>query len=302
MRDVIAVGVSDSTASAVAVRWAMRRAALAGSDIVLVHVLDDEGRSSAGAAERTASVRRLLLRQLRSAQSLSPRSRVEVRSARGSVMWQLAAASGEFDLIVIGTHKTGFIHGSVYGSSSLPLASAAACPVVVVPAPTRADPAGVVLGAEDSVAGRAALEFAAAEAARTDQPLTVVRVSPEPTDEAGYGANPAGEYTADVLLTTFAASAVGAYPALQVHERNMHGSAAHVLVAASAGAQMLVLGDSRTTQSDPSALGAVCHDALINIRVPTAIVHGGDHAPVSTDAAERGAEQPSRAMGAPVLM
>lgn len=301
MRDVIAVGVADSTTSAVAVRWAMRRSALTGSDIVLVHVLDDEGRSSEGSADRDASARRLLLRELESAEALSPRSQVEVCSVRGSVMWQLVAASGEFDLVVVGTHKTGFIHGSVYGSSSLALASAAACPVVVVPAPTRADPVGVVLGAEDSDAGRAALAFAAAEAAGTDEPLTVVRVSPEPSDEAGYGDDPAGDYSAGVLLTQFAASAVRAHPTLQVRTRTMHGSAASVLVAASAGARMLVLGDSRTTQRDPSALGAVTHDALVNIRVPTAIVHGGDHAPTSVDRAHAGAEHPGDAIHEPVL-
>ena len=172
------------------------------------------------------------------------------------------------DLIVIGTDKTGFIHGSVYGSASLALAATAACPVVVVPASTIADPDGVVVGADVSAAGAAALSFAAARAAIAGEVLTVVRV-----------ARPTGGHDGDVrLLSQLVARVSAEHPDMPVRTRHLEGAPAEVLVAASARARLLVLGDSRTGSSAPAVLGSVCHDALMNIRVPTAIVHGADRA------------------------
>lgn len=261
MHSTIAVGVSDPTASRDALEWAMGRAVRRDSEVVLVHVLADTG-DGADAGDGA----RMLQRELRHAESIAPTRSVRVRSLQGSVMWQLVAASDDFDLIVVGTHKTGFIHGSVFGSSALSLAATAACPVVVVPAPAVADPEEVVVGADDSVAGLAALEFAAAEAAMTEQALVIVRAS---SLESGVR----GE---NRLLARLRAVASASQPGLHVQVRLLKGSPAEVLVAASRGSRLLVLGDSRTGSSAPPVLGAVCHDALVNIRVPTAIVHSSD--------------------------
>lgn len=270
MRNCIAVGIADPATSAAALTWAMREAAKTGAEVVLVHVLDE-----AAASVETTAGERMLAAELRTARMLSPESSVQVRSLAGSVMWQLVAASDDYDLIAVGTHKSGFIHGSVYGSASLSLAATAACPVVVVPAVATADPSGVVVGADGSVAGIAALAFAAAQAANAQQQLTIVRVSPRASPRRG---DDLPDVAADRLLSRLQALALASRPALAVRTRNLTGSPAETLVAASAGSRLLVLGDSRTGSSAPPALGIVCHDALLNIRVPTAIVHSADSA------------------------
>lgn len=281
MHSTIAVGISSTSPSGEAVRWAVRRAAGTDADIVLVHVVGETEAPGTDDPGRAEDARRLLDGELRAARAFSPDSRLRLRTLQGSVMWQLVAASGEFDLIVVGTHKTGFIHGSVYGSTSLPLASEAACPVVVVPAPTRADLEGVVVGADESAAGRAAVVFAATEALETDQLLTIVRVDAGGADEG-----------VERLLRRLRALAGGRAPGVRVRGVHAGGSPAPALVAAAAGSRLLVLGDARTSALEPLALGTVCHDALLNIRVPTAIVHAGD-----TEAAHDDATHADRTSG-----
>lgn len=284
MHSTIAVGISSTSPSGEAVRWAVRRAAGTDADIVLVHVVGETEAPGTDDPGRAEDARRLLDGELRAARAFSPDSRLRLRTLQGSVMWQLVAASGEFDLIVVGTHKTGFIHGSVYGSTSLPLASEAACPVVVVPAPTRADLEGVVVGADESAAGRAAVVFAATEALETDQLLTIVRVDAGGADSSGADSSGA-DSGVERLLRRLRALAGGRAPGVRVRGVHAGGSPAPALVAAAAGSRLLVLGDARTSALEPLALGTVCHDALLNIRVPTAIVHAGDTEAAHDDAA-----------------
>ena len=53
-------------------------------------------------------------------------------------------------MIAVGTHKTGFIHGKVFGSRSLQLAAAAHSPVAIVPQTSRRDGQGIVVGIDES--------------------------------------------------------------------------------------------------------------------------------------------------------
>ncbi|GAA2751188.1 universal stress protein [Amnibacterium kyonggiense] len=270
MSNTIAVGIAQPTDSRDALEWAMRRAIRSSAEVVLIHVADPRDATATPGPWAPS-----LAQELHRAEAMEPDSQVRVRALRGSVMWQLVAASDDFDLVVVGTHKTGFIHGSIFGSTTLALAASSACPVVVVPAPTIADPLGVVVGGDGSLAGRAALEFAADEAAATGQPLVIVRA--DPID------GPTGPV--DPLLGVLGAAARARHPGIDMREHSRHGPVAEVLIAASGGAQLLVLGDSRTDSSTPPALGAVCHDALVNIRVPTAIVHAADS--TATDGGRR---------------
>jgi nucleotide-binding universal stress UspA family protein len=276
MRDAIGVGISGAGATGHALGWAMSRAACTGADVVLLHVLDDAVRAGDGRPFASWAGRGALSTQLRAARVLSPRTAVRLRVLRGNVMWQLAAASREFALVVVGTHKTGFIHEALYGSASLHLVAEAACPAVVVPTPSRAGPMGVLVGADDSAAGRAALGFAAEEAANTGQELTILRVRGSTSGQAGHEWGGTASRTPELLVARFAAIAAERHPGLRIHCRTLDGRPAQVLVAASSGARLLVLGAAQTSAPETLALGVVCHDALLNIRVPTVIVHGGD--------------------------
>jgi nucleotide-binding universal stress UspA family protein len=275
----IVVGVADSGAGHAAVAWAADRATKTGAELALLHV---EERPQTGRAVLPrlglVSGHDLLARETRFVRSVAPGVSVTSERLEGSVMWALAAAAAASaaEMVVVGTHKSGFIHGTVYGSTSLQLAATARCPVTVVPAVPLGVTAGIVLGADASPAGRAALLFAAAEAGRSSTDLLIVRVLEvldDETDDASARADAAA------LLERFRAVALAANPGLVLNVRAIHGVVAQVLVTMSLGARMLVLGDARTDSGrDPLALGAVCHDALLNIQTPTVVVHVGDRA------------------------
>ena len=275
MPDVIGVGISSPEVPGRPLAWAMARAARTGADVVLIHVLDHADDGGDGSL-RVAAAHRLLAEQMRSAHALSPGTPVRARVLRGSAIWQLVAASAELDLMVVGTHKTGFIHGTLYGSGTLPLVAEAACPVVVVPAPSRGDPTGVVVGADDSGPGGAALRFAADEAASTGEELTVLRVCDAPGARTGWAWEEARRRAAEDLVVGYASAARRRHPGLRVRGRTVDGRPAPVLVAASSGSRLLVLGDAQSGLLEPLALGVVSHDVLMNIRVPTVIVHARD--------------------------
>ncbi|MCU1472425.1 MAG: hypothetical protein JWQ92_493 [Amnibacterium sp.] len=271
----IVVGVADSAAGHAAVTWAVDRAGSTGAAITLLHVEEPAERGRAVLPRlRLVSGRDLLARELRFVRSIAPAVPVTTSRLQGSVMWALGAASAEAEMVVVGTHKSGFIHGTVYGSTSLQLAATARCPVSVVPAASVGVATGIVLGADGSPAGRAALRFAAAEADRSCTDLLIVRVLEVRDDDADDASSRAD---ATRLLKEFQEAARAAAPDLVLNARVIHGTVAQALVTMSIGARMLVLGDARTDAGRNSlALGAVCHDALLNIQTPTVIVHGGD--------------------------
>jgi nucleotide-binding universal stress UspA family protein len=285
VHNAIAVGICDSSTSRAAIRWAVRRAALTGAAVELLHVLDRRHAGQQDAedpeddARRTVVARHLLAREARYARSLAFGVPVGSGLLRGSVMWELTSASKDAEFIVVGTHKTGFIHGTVYGSTNLQLAVAAHCPVVVVPAGMSARPRSVVVGADESPAGHAAFNAAVGEASATGQDLVIVRVWKATEGEDGADGEVRDEAVRDAalrVLSGFAATARATHPGLTVRVRAIEGSSAPALVRASAMAQLLVLGSSRGTRPDSPVLGAVCHDALMNIVSPTAIVHVGE--------------------------
>jgi nucleotide-binding universal stress UspA family protein len=275
----IVVGVTGLASSRTAVQWAAARASRTGEPITLLHVeplapgqlpVGLRGIAFVGGSA-------LLARERRFVRSVAPGVAVRVERVRGSVMWALRAASMNAAMVVVGTHKSGFIHGTVYGSTSLQLAATAGCPVVVVPARLVDPTAGVVLGADGSPAGRTALDFAALEADRLGTDLLMVRVLAAGGDGDSASSDASARLEASLLLEDFRESAVVQHLGAAVNARIVHGSAARVLVTMSTGARLLVLGDGRPDAGrHPVALGAVAHDALINIQAPTAVVHVRD--------------------------
>ncbi len=265
----IVVGVADTGSAHAAVWWAARHASATGAPIALLHV---RTRTLPGPAR---GARELLARELLFVHSVDSAIRVRTGRTHGSVMWALGAATPRAAMVVVGTHKSGFIQGTVYGSTSLQLAATARCPVVVVPALPVAAQGAVVLGADESETGRAALAFAIGEAASMGTTLLIVRVWALPATETEEATrSESGLLGAERLLGRFRASALDASPGTRVEVRAVRGSIARSLVTTALGGQLLVLGAARRPAGSPSALGAVCHDALMNIQTPTAIVHG----------------------------
>lgn len=277
----IVVGVNESVPSSLAVRWSAARAAAMNGDaeLILVHVLDAGSELPASAARE---VRREASSVVKHAAQLAQQSRpnltVRTDLRVGNVIDALLAAAVDANLIVVGTHKTGFIRGRSMGTRSLRIAAAARVPVVVVPESSRGPRSGIVVGVEESDEGMIALEFAANEAASTGQELTLIRAWDTPR-RVGVDL----EITVSDLESAYAADSKHAlagavtvvhrrFPHLITRSRQVRRRAAEALLDAAASASLLVIGETRHASDQPS-LGDVGHDVLINIVGPTVIVH-----------------------------
>lgn len=282
MSGTIAVGVAGTEPSRVALRWSMKRAVATGADVRLVNVLDSEWASvSARILEGMhADAQRLLEREAEYARSLAPDVSVHTELREGDLMEELIAVSQDSDLIAVGTHKTGFIHGRVFGSRSLQLAAAAHSAVAIVPQPSSREGQGVVVGVDESDAGRSAIRFAAAEAGRTGQPLILLRASDsgglsEDRDDQQRERDRYFEELSSAILSQASDIAKSANPTVEIRPRSVRRPAAEALLDSSAGSDLLVIGSSRREGSAGRMLGSVSHDVLINLVGPTIVVQGG---------------------------
>lgn len=284
MSGTILVGVNGTDPSRAALRWAMKRAAAVGAKVSVAHVIDD-GWATIGArmiGDLRDDAQRLVEKEAEYARRLTHDVVIHTQLLRGSLMQELIAASDSADMVVVGTHKTGFIHGKVFGSRSLWLAAAAHAPVAIIPQTSQRDGRGIVVGVDDSQAGRLAVRFAAIEAERARETLTLLRafVAPDPTNKTD---DVRRELTRHIEARTSAtlsdASAlVGSVAAnVETRSRGIRRPAAEALVAASASAALLVIGCSRREDSHQVMVGSVSHDVLVNLTGPTVVVHAGDH-------------------------
>jgi len=153
----IIVGIDGSGPSRAAFAWALARATSIGAAILAVHCIEESSDSRGPEVlEETVSAARTAARG------------VQIRSelVHGAAPWELAAVARPGDLLVVGTHKTGFLNGRVLGTRSVIVASVAPCSVVVVPDATLAGRTGILVGVAADGASDAAVLAGAREAAR----------------------------------------------------------------------------------------------------------------------------------------
>ncbi|RWZ59203.1 universal stress protein [Labedella populi] len=272
MDNTLVVGVDGSQPSRAALQWAARCAERSGRRLVVVHVVD-------GAAERSTTGHpdlrgeELLTTERLSAAAVAPHTEIETALTVGDPVWAISRTYPDVGAIVVGSHKTGFLRGSSFGSRSLQLVAASMSPVIVVPAVPESTARGVVVGLDDSPDGRAALVFAAREAHDLGDELVIVRSIPVARGEHLRDADRERD-RAVASLEAARRRAESMYPGLTIRSRVVHGPAAPALVRASARAALLVVGRSQAV-SAPAAVGRVTHDVLLNIGVPTAVVSDG---------------------------
>jgi nucleotide-binding universal stress UspA family protein len=264
------IGVDGSGPSRAALRWGVRRAAERGAAVVLVNTVDDEwglvGRDAAAAAERQA--RELLAEESERVAALRSGVTLTTRIVHGGTAWELARLPQPEDLLIVGTHKTGFLRGRVLGSRSVQIASAARCSVAIVPDTTLESRRDVVVGVDGSDGCLPAVTVGAAEADRLDQDLLLVYAppgQPEASDERS-------PHTTRILFEA-ALVAANTAPGITVRRRVAHRDPAEALLDASFDAALLILGVS-TRHADHALIGAVTHDVLMNINVPVLISRG----------------------------
>lgn len=275
---MIVVGVDGSSPARAALTWSMQRAARLGDAVRLVSVVDDEwgvmGARMSDDLRRDGQ--RILEAEMSSARSQHPGVAVEAVLLSGNPMLELAAAGATAGLVVVGTHKTGFVRGRIFGSRSLQLAAASSVPVAIVPDALSATRKGIVVGVDGSGAALAAVTFAAREAHDLDTELVLVGAW---TGVAGDDASDHAASRRNVLIKSAVEKAlVDARARARLHldrmprVRQVNRPAAETLIDASVAASMLVIGSSRRTGA-LTTLGSVAHDVLLNIRTPTVVVH-----------------------------
>jgi nucleotide-binding universal stress UspA family protein len=131
---------------------------------------------------------------------------------------------------------------------------------------------GIVVGVNGSAEADEALDWAVAESASSGHPLTVVRVAPATDESALTG----------VLEEVRAETAAIVDRARERHDRFdaeyavLPGPVPDALLAASAEAQMLVLGRRRRGRIGRRILGSVSSTVVENARVPVTVVRRVD--------------------------
>jgi nucleotide-binding universal stress UspA family protein len=272
----IAVATNDSAQSQSAVMWAVRRAERARLPLVIVHVVDDRWMADPYPwikALREAGDK-LLQTAARRAREASQAS-ISTRLLTGSVGGALGKFSGKASMMVIGS-GSGHLGGSL-ADRALQVAASSKCPVAVVGIQDPAGRHGVVVGVDGSEEATQAVAFAAAEADREGQELTVVYAfyGPDPVIDAGLTPARLAELMVDEERTVLSETAAGLredYPDLVVHEvLEPHKDPVTALVDAAAEARLLVVGSRGRGGIKRLLLGSTAHGVLKHLPCPTVI-------------------------------
>jgi nucleotide-binding universal stress UspA family protein len=249
----------------------VKRATARGAALLLVHVIDDEwGQVGSQYAELEAAAGESLMNEATEfARSLHPDLQLTTEIRQGSPAWELISTATAGDLVVVGTHKTGYLRGRVLGTRSIVVASGAPCSVIVVPEEVVSLRRGVVVGVGPGTVWHDAVTQGALEAAALGQDLTLLYCSPLPEDTLADS----GSHSRQTLAEA-SALATSIAPHLTVRSRVSRRSAAEALLDASRDASLLVVGVSRRNPVNAGFLGSVTHDVLVNINAPVMVARG----------------------------
>lgn len=278
MAEKVIVAVDGGAASNAAVEWVIERSKSVPMNVEIITVVE-RGWLVPGAPDveyPTPYEEALGLASARFAEA-SPRTPVTTSTEYGLPADALAEASGQADLLVVGTNKTGRLAGILHGTLPLKIAGRAKCPTVVVPAGWAHHAGSIVAAWENDGTAYAAVDFAAAEAERLGLPLVMVHAWRVP---AAIGAELSGEVLIleDLvnahtrMLRDAAAEIRTAHPTVTVEERLEPGPIAVAVVEAAAGASLLVVGSHGKGVARGLFLGSISHDVLLNMPAPVAVV------------------------------
>lgn len=278
----IAVATNDSPQSQAAVEWAARRAAKAGLPLTILYVVDDRW-----VAEPIPWTGELVEEGERLVEKAAARVRdglpveVTTKVLEGGISGSLRKYSAQVSMLVVGS---GAPHlGGSLRDRALQVAAAAKCPVAVIGVHDTEGRKGVVVGVDGSEEATQAVAFAAAEADREGEELTVVYAVWQPDKWVDSGAltqtlSQRIEDEEQMVLAETVSGLSEDYPDLVVHrilDTELEPAAA--LVKAAAGANLLVVGSRGRGGFKRLLLGSTAHAVLTHLPCPTVItpIHRG---------------------------
>lgn len=297
MNAPVVVGVDGSASSLDAVDLAAGEARLRGCGLKVVYALTwptmhaprelgspPLGPPDSGLRDMTG---RMVAEAVERARSAEPDLDVTNAVVTGEPLTVLEAQSRKAALVVVGSRGLGGFTGLLLGSTAVHLATHSHCPVLVVRDGARpARP--VLLGADGSPAGEAAVEFAFEEAALRGVPLVAVHAwtlwsasLPALQDESMPYTDPPGELRdAEERLVAEALAGRGArYPGVSVTYKVVRGGAREALIEASRDAGLLVLGARGRGGFAGLLLGSVSQALLHHAHCPVAVVRASADRP-----------------------
>ncbi|UFR00273.1 universal stress protein [Streptomyces sp. Go40/10] len=287
MEPPLVVGVDGSDSSLAAVDWAVDEAARHGLPLHLVHASlweSYEGSEPSFGTGRPAGevmADHIVASCVERARRRDPGLRVSGTALPADAESALLRLGPEAFALVTGARGRGEIAGMLLGSVSLAVAARAVCPVVVVRGaePNRRGAFGrVVVGIGDASGGAGAVRFAVREAAVRGGTLTAVRAwrnpAQEPVDHMLIADDAARlrEERAATGLDDALRTAVRENPQVDICRRPAEGPAHRVLLAASAEADLVVVGAARRHGHFGLQLGRVAHTLLHHAECPVAVV------------------------------
>ncbi|MEV0584538.1 universal stress protein [Nonomuraea sp. NPDC050310] len=270
----IVVATDGSAPAADAVRWASAEAARTRRPLRIVHVsgvwaYDRPTRSALSAIEQVGEhERNILAEAARLAREQAPGLAVDTAIVWGRVNIALQREAEHAELLVLGRHGHGLSAALRLGSAVTALAARTPCPLVVVSGKPAEPFDEIVVGYDTRSAGD--LDYAFAEAERRGARLRAIHAWAPPAFSPFTGGWPP-------LYTQMFENAQAEarrtlqpwrdkHPRVEVIEEAVCGGAAPALNAASARADLVVVGARR------AILGSVTNGVLHGARCPVVVV------------------------------
>jgi nucleotide-binding universal stress UspA family protein len=294
----IVVGIDGSISAVGALRWAADEAVRRASRLVIVYasaVVDSAAYSSASLqmmrSDAAVHGERVLKEAATAATGQHRRLPITTLLRHEHAADALISLSGQAALVVVGSRGVNRMVGALLGSVSQRVAAHASGTVVVVGNndPLRSSQLGILVGVSESDGGRAALDFAGAEAARRGCQLTAVRA------HGGFGRSRQGlsqelHSGQDATILSGADRMRAEFPQLAIEARLIDQAPAEALARLGRDAALLVLGCRHPTGHRGSRLGPITAGLLHASPCPVAVVGNPRLTKVEPDAAPAAAE------------
>ncbi len=278
MRGKIVVGINSSAPRRAALTWSVTRAAETDCTLELVHAVEhqlDDDYSHEFSQALLHDAEALLSAEL--AFALGGYDLVTANLERATAFDALVAASLDAELVVVGTHKTGFIQGRTTGSRFLGLASRSHCPVVFIPAVQLTSRRGVIVLIDESETGKRAIALASHEARRLNQTLTLLHAAlrtsvPETLPDADELLMWHDAERASAAVEQASSLVRSIEPTVKVRSRTSQRPAAAELIDATLVAALVVVPHPQAHRPVGTESGSLLLDVLINLGGPTLVV------------------------------
>ena len=291
----ILVGYDGSDSSDAALGWALDAARMRGTSVRVMHAeplllvpwsafagspgTPDDAPIRAG--EQTLAV------GLDRARRLAPDVTVDRLMVTGGAADALVGESGESEMVVVGSRGLGGFSELLLGSTGLEVASRATCPVVVIRTgqlESGPEAGRVVVGVDGSALSTDALGFAFEESSLRGCGLTAVHAWRSPYFDARGRGGQAPILIADEVFQGEELQVVRdalapwqrKVPDVDVRQYVVHSHPAAALIAASAGAELVVVGSRGRGSFRCILLGSVSHAVLHHAHCPVALVRPRD--------------------------